>query len=109
MILRSFALIMAGLCLANISLAAKTKKSDCEQMDSMAESVMKARQTGVPMATIYKITVTGDDYTSRIFKMLIEGAYKESRFSTEKYQEKAVVDYRNLIFLACTQNNDEKK
>lgn len=90
------------------AIAAQQKADDCNLMDQMAESVMKARQHGVPMAEMYKASVTGEDTTSMVFKMLIDGAYKEARFSTEEYQDKAVVDFRDVIFQACQKSNEAR-
>lgn len=87
---------------------AADKADECEEMDAMAESVMNARQAGVPMSKLYKIGVKGNDYASNIYKMIVDGAYKETRFSSPEYQEKAVTDYRNLIFQACINQRDKK-
>ncbi|WP_077045246.1 hypothetical protein [Pseudomonas sp. KK4] len=101
----AFGLLSA--CVA-MPLFAAEKPDECEQMDGMAETVMHARQSGVPMAKLYKIAVKDDGYVSRIYKMLIDGAYKENRFSSPEYQAKAVTDYRNIIFQACVSNRDKK-
>lgn len=90
------------------SAIAADKAYDCPQMDKMAESVMKARQNGVPMAKMYEASVTDNSYTSRVFKMLIDGAYKESAYSSPKYKEKAIVDFRDTIFQACLQQQEQK-
>jgi len=90
------------------SFAEQRKADDCNLMDRMAESVMKARQHGVPMAEMYKASVTGEDHTSKVFKMLIDGAYREDRFSSEEYQERAVVKFRDVIFQSCLKSNESQ-
>ncbi len=95
---------------ANFTVADTEKKepSECERIDAIAESVMKARQRGVPMAKMYK-TVEGDDYTNKLFKLLIDEAYKVNRYGTEEYQEKAVTDFRDIYFRACLSNQNDRK
>lgn len=105
--MRAYGLLLALPALISAQAFGADKVAECEQMDSMAESVMKARQNGIPMSKLYKIAVKGDDYTSAIYKMLIDGAYKETRFGSPEYQEKAVVDFRDLIFQACINQPDK--
>lgn len=81
----------------------------CKQIDGAAETVMKARQQGVPIAEIYKSTEKADSYVQGLFRMTAKEAYSKPRFSSEEYQQKAVDDFRNEMFMACLSYEDDKK
>ena len=69
---------------------------NCEQYFTLAESIMGARQKGVAMPEMIKIA--GD---SALFRALVVTAYEKGRYSTEKYQTRAVSDFANEVYMMC--------
>lgn len=71
----------------------------CELVARYAQRIMKARQIGVPMTEI--MPTTDDHATRETMEGLIILAYEHPRFSSEEYQQKAVTDFENDMFLSC--------
>ena len=68
---------------------------DCASLSKTATSIMKARQSGVPLVDIIAIS------KSKLHKQMVVSAYKEPAFSTDKYKNKAVAEFSNSWMLSC--------
>lgn len=76
---------------------AKAKPDDtCEKIEGLAESIMKARQVGVPMSATMKTVGT-----SELVRGWVIDAYEKPRFSTEPMIQRAIEDFRNEKSLVC--------
>ena len=70
----------------------------CAQLAELAESIMRARQRGVPLARQMEIArENGIDARRSIIIM----AYEEPHYSTPSIQERVIGDFRDEIHLAC--------
>lgn len=101
--------ILCGLMLAACSLSsagAHPAKEPgqvelCEAMSEMAGKIMTARQRGVPMSTLATLPQSDSEEVRNLRKELLIAAFESPRYSSEDYQEKAVVDFKNGVFLEC--------
>jgi len=86
--------------------SAETKDETCKAVDEFALSVMTNRQNGVPMSSMYSVVakIEAPEPVKNLMKIIIDEAYKLPRFETEEYQNKAITDIRNTMFLSCQQN-----
>lgn len=78
------------------------EKASCEDIAGLAKSVMSARQNGVSLSKLIKIT--GKD---NLMKTMVMLAYDETRFSTKKFQDRAVSKFENKWMLACLKNSEK--
>lgn len=69
----------------------------CRITGNMAESMMTARQAGVPldkaMAKLMEIYPAGN--------LLLLDAYKQPIWNTKKYQDRAIADFKNNTLIQC--------
>lgn len=80
-------------------------KSFCEQTTELATAIMKARQSGVPMIQLIKLseeTAAGTEMQNLI-KLMVTEAYKEKAYNHKDNQDRAVVEFANEYTLACVQ------
>jgi hypothetical protein len=76
--------------------------SDCKEFSLTAESIMSARQNGVPM---YKMIEIYDDVNLArlrgLMDVIIEQAYETNRYNSKSFKQKAIEDFKDDIFLSC--------
>lgn len=80
-------------------------QSFCEQTTELATAIMKARQSGVPMIDLIKLseeTAAGTEMQNLI-KLMVTEAYKKKAYSYKENQDRAVVEFANEYTLACIQ------
>jgi hypothetical protein len=70
----------------------------CTGLGSWAETMMKARQSGVSLSEV--LTITGNDSARRQDVM---SAYEYPRYASSEMQRRASQDFRNDIELKCFQ------
>jgi hypothetical protein len=88
-------ILAIAMALATFNVSALT----CEQLDSIAGDVMRARQSGVHLSELKgKFEETG--FWSQ-FEFLVLDAYKQTRWDSESNQKKAVSDFRNEYYALC--------
>lgn len=79
----------------------------CEDVSSVAEVIMKARQEGVPMKTQYsRAAKVGDDVFAEWAKEMISIAYDGPKYTSKRYQDQAVSEFGSRVFAQCLK--DEK-
>ena len=101
-------LIIAALLSAPIAVSAlpAPKPDFCASLSGYAGKVMKARQIGRLMSDVIgSIPAEG----GAIMTSIVIDAYSESRFSTENYQRKSIVNFENKWFLSCVKSTQKAK
>lgn len=105
--------LLIGATVLAVVAAAPSKADDlCDGISKLATTVMHARQNGADMAKMMSIASkpctgkSGDDLKlcnllRPIQQSLVVEAYKQPRYSTTSYQEKATSDFANSMYLAC--------
>jgi len=88
------------------SVQAKNWLDLCNALGNAAEEVMKGRQTGVPMQSMIG-ALDMNSPLSKVFLTMITTAYEQPRFSTTKYQQAAIKDFKDSIFLACVKEHSK--
>ena len=76
----------------------------CLQMNSLAETIMKSRQEGVPMAALInaiKKVDTGIPEVDSVAIAMITEAYQVPKFGSPKYQREAVVEFSSDALSMC--------
>lgn len=68
----------------------------CEIYAESAESIMTSRQYGAPMIEVMRIAQGNE-----VLVLLVKGAYKEPRWSTEANKQKAIREFANELTRRC--------
>lgn len=63
----------------------------CPSIEQLAVAVMTARQLGVSMSEL--MTSTGSDPVGHLTRIMIQDAYKVTRFSSELYRQEAIDEF----------------
>ena len=71
-------------------------QSKCQKIGQLSSKIMESRQRGAPMSDLMQIA--GD---SELMQQIVIDAYETPRFSSDKYQENAIKDFRSEWELAC--------
>lgn len=79
--------------------AAEEKQDVCVQMDSLAKNIMEARQAGVELSRMIELSKKNNVYEA--VKPLLIAAYDYPVFTGEQYQKKAVLNFKNDVYLQC--------
>ncbi|MHA3735287.1 hypothetical protein ACXR0M_06370 [Pseudomonas sp. Eth.TT006] len=75
---------------------------ECKRTQNSAEKIMKARQAGVPRASLEELAEgAGDQYVSELYKILIEQAYQIPVYPSEAQQQQVTTDFQKNFFSAC--------
>lgn len=74
----------------------QTPAEFCRGLESMAETIMSARQAGVAMSKVMEI-VKDDE----VYQGFVMDAYDISRYSTEEYRRRSIEDFKNAKYLVC--------
>ena len=76
----------------------------CDEIASLSEAIMTARQAGVPMREMYKAADAHED-DSEFFKSMVKSLVKQSftvpRYSTEGFKKTAITDFGSKVFMEC--------
>jgi len=78
------------------------EQASCEQIASVAESVMDAHQHGVSMAAMMDIAKDN----ALIEKMTVE-AYEGARYSTKEIQDREIADFRDKWYMWCFKDKNQ--
>lgn len=76
--------------------ATVAQAQDCKVIGDLAETIMKARQTGVTLSEIISLPTA-----TTLGKRMAIDAYKRPRFSTDEFQRSAMADFRAEWEVAC--------
>lgn len=67
----------------------------CKSISKLAESIMSARQNGVPMSDAMEIS------SDTLVRALVEDAYKKPALNTPEYQQKYIRDFADSAYSIC--------
>lgn len=96
------ALAVAGSFTTTIAQAEFTadEHETCTFFEDLAAKIMDARQTGTAMKDAMQLAI---DAKSDIAMDMVEQAYSEAAYSTEKYQQEAVNEFADKWYGDCYQ------
>lgn len=77
----------------------KDWQETCNQWSELAETVMSSRQSGVAMSKMMGLT-DGD----KTFETMIIEAYDKPRFNGDKFQQRAISDFRDEWYSICVKS-----
>lgn len=95
---------MKLLTLALVMIPTYSLADTCDQVGRMAESTMRARQTGVPTSEMMRIATNqfkGYPAARELARDMILDAYSKPRFYSDSMQYRAVQDFRNYYETIC--------
>lgn len=93
--------VVAVLSCGHIAADTENRYSLCKQMSDVAGMVMENRQEGMLMSELMALA---DSSFSGLLEDIASAAYSKPRFSTEKMQKRAIVDFQNDVYLGCVTN-----
>lgn len=86
-----------------LSLSTNAAEIDCEQLSSIASTIMESRQAGVKLSKIIKLA----DSNSLIKEMAVS-AYRKPAYNSEEYKQQEISEFANYWYIACLDANSEK-
>ena len=89
----SILIMFCLICLFSIPAIAEDK---CETIGLLAEAVMKGRQVGVPASKVFEIFNQNE-----MVKIMIIEAYGEPKYSTERFVQVSISEFKNKWYLEC--------
>jgi hypothetical protein len=98
-------LTMIALACSGNALAAD--HSTCKVLESKANWIMTAHQTGVPLSEVMERFQSHEDFEPALKPMILK-AYKTFRASGEEGRKRAVIDFANEVALATRTRNHER-
>lgn len=106
------ALIILGLAAGAPASAGTMGPEDCSAFSTMAESIMRARQVGLPMHEAMAIPAkigarkAGPEIAALVefAQQLVVIAYEQPGYGSDVMQARAITDFGNQIYLACIKN-----
>jgi hypothetical protein len=81
---------------SKVSKKPKTAKEICNEVSSLAKSIMSARQHGVSMSKAMELSGN-----NKLAESFVIDAYSKSGFSTEEYQDKTIREFADEAYLSC--------
>lgn len=72
----------------------------CEAAGDMAEVIMDARLSGVPMQKLMK-RVNEDPANGEMVSLMVVKAYESPMYQTEEHKTRAKVEFKNKWYLDC--------
>lgn len=78
---------------------AETVSEQCSPVSQLAEKIMRARQSGISLLQLMEIA-----NGNKIAEALVQDAFKQSRFSSEPFQDRAVQDFRERVEIECVRS-----
>lgn len=76
--------------------SAQAQEDPCPAFGGLAETMMIARQSGLPMSQMMELAGEED-----IFRRMVIDAYDRPRYGTEEIQRLEIQDFRNEIEMDC--------
>ena len=98
-------LTAAAIAVATPAASQVSHDEACSAMADMAESIMGARQSGASLQQALDIASKAKTAEVRDgIRAVAILAWGQPAFSTEEYQQKAVIDFRDNMHLYCLKN-----
>lgn len=94
------AMTLAMFFAANVADAQLTTET-CQTLSELAQTIMGARQTGVPLTNMISLVEQNEEPFKSFYKTLVMEAYKKPRYHTERMQTSETTDYSNQVLLEC--------
>ncbi len=101
--------IIAGMALAGVLFAGNAFAEDdmglCEFTAVISERIMQSRQSNMDMMAVSKKMgeIGLPESVNDLVQLLIREAWRQPRYSSESYQENAVMDFKNKYYLGCVE------
>jgi hypothetical protein len=94
---------VAALAIISALSASPASSGVCNQMGSLAESIMVLRQGGMPIAQTIEALVSEDmeKPIADLFMSIILQAYGQMGYSSEKARQRSIVEFANMVTVAC--------
>lgn len=77
-------------------IAKETADEICPALEKLAGKIMDLRQSGIPMSV-----VVGKIQRKDLFLDLVIEAYNTPKYETYKYQENAILKFKNTVYKRC--------
>lgn len=78
--------------------------AECARVENSAKAVMKARQGGVPVATLEQMADAAEkenEYVGGLYKTLIQQAYEIPQYQDEVKRDKTIFEFHKNFYAAC--------
>lgn len=107
-------ILMATILMASSSLVqaeiTDKEREMCETIGGTAKAMMTARQAGMPMQGVMKITMDAKNMSKPMKEMneaMVMAAYEETKWSGDKMILHSVTEFENTVYAACLKGMDK--
>ena len=74
----------------------------CSNASELARSIMEARQSGIPASkTVATVLPLVSEGSTGLMTDIITAAYKQPRYNGAEYQQTAIGDFADEVYVAC--------
>jgi len=103
-------IVLVSTLLLSMPIYSSAEDDICGSLESLAGRIMESRQNDIPMsALVNELTKMEDKKLADLVRQMIIDAYEISSYSSDSYKEKAVLEYRNSIYLECIKARKNSK
>jgi hypothetical protein len=98
-----FNLVAAALLAASSGQAdtQEIKSVMCPVLGRLASSIMRARQSGVPISSMIEVANKTTGEVADMQRILVFKAYSQNQWSSEKFKNNAVAEFSNEVVMEC--------
>ena len=90
-------ILLALLCAS----PAAAEEHVCQVIGELGETIMTMRQSGAPMSKMMAVLPQIDAQIREVTEIAVRMAYDEPLYSSESYQRRAVVQFRDKVEVLC--------
>ena len=112
--MKLFIAAMLASSLVSPAVAGDSRNEFCTSVSGFARELMRSRQMGAPMSKMIELMKDvqesepgGDDIAPNTLKLII-AAYEQTRWNSERGQQRAIENFENDVHLGCMRGKREE-
>jgi len=100
LIVSVIAIVAVAVCMWTMPVvAAEKEKTLCEHIESVARTIMQARQADLPLTKLMSV------FSQKLSRSMVMDAYDLPHYSTEKHKKRSINKFANRMFLMCLKSD----
>lgn len=79
----------------------------CDGQSKLANTIMEARQNGMPMRQMMNIVGNDGDASTKLSRALVKAAYGVPRYHSEGMKTRIATEFSNEVYLMCLEATED--
>lgn len=79
----------------------------CDAQSKLANTIMEARQNGMPMRQMMNIVGNDGDESTKLSRILVKAAYEVPRYHSEDMKARTATEFSNEVYLMCIKATED--